>query len=75
VSPSDEGGGNRHRQRFDDLLLLPLRRIEPALRQALLLIAAAGKGVDWVRLTNELSLWERDGTRLRWAKDFLGLKH
>ena len=70
---SDERARTRHQQRFDDLLLLPLARTEPALRWALTLIAHGGKGMDWVRLTDELSMWEREETRLNWSNDFLGL--
>jgi CRISPR type I-E-associated protein CasB/Cse2 len=69
----DERGKTRHQQRFDDLLLLPLARIEPALRWAMTRIAGSGRGLDWVRLTDELSIWEREETRLKWSKDFLGL--
>lgn len=68
-----EQSGNRHQQRFDELLLLPLGHIEPALQRALALIAPNEKGLDWVRLTNQLSFWERERTRLRWSRDFLGL--
>lgn len=69
----DERARNRRQQQFDDLLLLPLARIEPALRSALALIARNGNRLDWVRLTNELSIWEREETRLKWSKEFLGL--
>jgi len=58
-------------QRFDGLLTLPLAKIEPALRWALDLIASKNLKVDWVRLTNDLSIWERETTRLNWAEEFL----
>ncbi len=69
----DKGAWDRHQQRFDELLLLPLSGIEPALRWGLTLIADTGKKLDWVRLTDELSLWEREGTRLKWSREFLNL--
>ena len=68
----DERARTRHEQRFDNMLLLPLAQIESALRWALTLIAG-GNGLDWVQLADDLSIWEREGTRLKWAKDFLGL--
>lgn len=63
---------DRFRQRFDDLLLSPLARIEPALRWAIGLVGANGLKLDWVQLTDDLSLWERESTRLKWAEEFLG---
>jgi CRISPR type I-E-associated protein CasB/Cse2 len=59
------------RQRFDSMLTLPVERIEPALQWALDLIASKRPKLDWVRLTNDLSIWERETTRLKWAEDFL----
>lgn len=65
------GGGERFRQRFDKLLGLPLSLIEPALQRALACIATIKPGLDWVRLTDDLSRWEREATRLGWAEQFL----
>ena len=53
------------------MLALPLTKIEPALRWALDLIAKKGLKLDWVELTDDLSLWERESTRLKWAEEFL----
>jgi CRISPR type I-E-associated protein CasB/Cse2 len=69
----DKGAWDRHQQRFDELLVLPLSGIEPALRWGLTLIADNGKKLDWVRLTDDLSIWEREETRREWAMEFLGL--
>jgi len=69
----DKQTKGRHQQRFDELLLLPLAQIEPALRWGLTQIADNGKGLDWVRLTDDLSIWEREQTRLKWSGEFLGL--
>jgi hypothetical protein len=69
----DKGGWDRHQQRFDELLVLPLSGIEPALRWGLTLIADNAKKLDWVQLTDELSIWEREETRLKWSREFLGL--
>ena len=61
----------RFQKRFDSLLLLPLDEVEPALRWAISVIAYNNKPLDWVRLTNDLSAWEREATRLKWAEQFL----
>jgi CRISPR type I-E-associated protein CasB/Cse2 len=58
-------------QRMDRMLILPLARIEPALQWALNLIASKHLMLDWVELTDDLSLWERESKRLKWAKEFL----
>src|SRR5208337_1136801 len=57
----------------DSMLTLPVDQIEPALQWALDLIASKHRKLDWVRLTNDLSIWERETTRLRWAEEFLKL--
>ena len=72
---ADDQARSRHQQRFDELLLLPLAQIEPALQWALTVIDDGGRGLDWVQLTDKLSVWEREETRLRWSNEFLGLTH
>lgn len=71
--PNEEKARDRFRQKFDEMLTLPLVKIEPALRWALDLIASKGMKLDWVKLTDDLSIWEDESTRLKWAEDFLGL--
>lgn len=62
----------RFTQRFDRLLMLPLDKIEPSMRWALNVISSSNdKEVDWVKLTNDLSWWERQSKRLKWAELFL----
>ena len=61
----------RFRQRFDRMLMLPLNKIEPELRWAIGLIGSNDKQLAWVKLTDDLSIWERESTRLRWAEQFL----
>lgn len=61
----------RKRKKFDEMLLSPLDKIEPALQWALDLIASRDLELDWVRLTDDLSNWDRESTRLKWAKEFL----
>jgi CRISPR type I-E-associated protein CasB/Cse2 len=69
--PGDKTERKRFEQRFDRMLTLPLAEIEPALQWAIDLIAAKHPKLDWVRLTNDLSIWERESTRLKWATEFL----
>lgn len=69
--PDEERSQKRFQQKFDEMLLMPLGKIEPALRLALAQVADKGKSLDWVSLTNDLSIWERETTRLRWAEQFL----
>jgi CRISPR type I-E-associated protein CasB/Cse2 len=71
--PGDEGKRRQFREEFDRMLSLSLREIEPALRFSLGRIASGDRQVDWVRLTDDLSRWEREATRLAWARQFLGI--
>jgi CRISPR type I-E-associated protein CasB/Cse2 len=71
--PQTSTEGERFRLRFDRMLLLSPGAIEPALRWALWQVSAKGLGLDWAKLTDDLSIWEREATRLRWAKEFLGI--
>lgn len=72
--PDEEHSRKRFQQKFDEMLLMSLDKIEPALRWALGQVADKGKSLDWVRLTNDLSIWEREVIRLKWAEEFLGDK-
>ncbi|MCG6552884.1 MAG: type I-E CRISPR-associated protein Cse2/CasB [Candidatus Magnetominusculus sp. LBB02] len=73
--PEEDIDKKRFSQRFDRLLMLPLDKIEPAMRWALNTISSNDKKIikeiDWVRLTDDLSLWERQFTRLAWAEQFI----
>ena len=69
--PARTQSDQRFEQRFDRMLTLPLAEIEPALQWAIDLIASKRLKLDWVRLTNDLSIWERESTRLKWAEEFL----
>lgn len=66
-------GGTRVQQKFDEMLMLSLDQLEPALRWAVGCIADNGRQLDWVRLTDDLSQWERESTRLRWADEYLNV--
>jgi len=58
-------------RRFDEMLLLPLDRIEPTLQWAVREIRSNGKKLDWAKLIDDLSIWEWGSTRLKWADEFL----
>lgn len=76
-------GPRRFRQRFDSLLGTPLAGLEPYLRWALTIVrdavtAGRAKGIDWVQLTDHLSIWDRGeehriGQDIRdiWAEQYL----
>ena len=70
--PNDDTARKRFRKRFDRMLMLPLDKIEPALRWALDEVASSSRKLDWVKLTDHLSILEREATRLEWAEEFLG---
>ena len=67
----EERERERLRQKFDELLALPLDKIEPALQWALDVLASHDRKLDWVQLTDHLSVWERESTRLKWAEEFI----
>ncbi len=69
--PMEELEAARYQRRFDRMLALPLAQIEPALRWAFKQIASARLGMDWVALTDDLSMWEKKNTRKKWAKQYL----
>lgn len=69
--PSQEPARQRHQKLFDLMLLLPVARIEPALQWALNWVSSNRLGLDWVRLTDDLSIWELERTRIQWAEQFL----
>lgn len=78
----------RFRSRFDALLCSPLSTLEPHLRWALAEVDKAAKGhvphakgvqgIDWVRLLDDLSIWDRGQQHQRgrdvrelWAEAYL----
>lgn len=70
--PIEPRAQQKYRQAFDRMLALPVNQIEPALQWALGRVASTRDfGLDWVNLTDELSIWERETTRLKWATAFL----
>ena len=71
--PNEDNERKRFAQRFDRMLILPLNKIEPALQWAIALVASKKRlKLDWVKLTDDLSIWDRESTRLKWANQFLG---
>lgn len=72
--PNDEKEQKRYRQRFDKLLRTPLRKLEPNLFWALSVIGVHNGSIDWITLTDDLSIWERISKRREWAKRFTNMK-
>jgi hypothetical protein len=68
--PTEDRARAAHQKRFDRLLVLPLAKLEPALQWAAGEIASRDMKLDWVQLTDDLSIWERETTRLKWAEQF-----
>jgi len=90
--PPEENAGPRFRARFDALLCSPLSALEPHLCWALgeIARAVAGRvphardveGIDWVRLLDDLSIWDRGeehrkrrDVRDEWAGEYLNAVH
>ncbi len=69
--PNKDPAMGRFVRRVDRMLTLPLERIEPALQWALNRVASNSGKLDWVRLTDDLSIWERETIRLKWAEQYL----
>ncbi len=69
--PADDRTRKRFQRKFDSMLILPLDRIETALQWAIDQISSNRRKLDWVRLTDDLSIWERETTRLKWAEQYL----
>jgi CRISPR type I-E-associated protein CasB/Cse2 len=70
--PSGDDARDRFERRFDHLLVSPSADIEDPLRWGLDILAGENMSIDWVKLTDDLSIWERESTRLHWIKQFLG---
>lgn len=72
--PFEEKERKRFREKFDELLTTSLDSIETPLRWALNEIAVSKihePKLDWTKLTNDLSAWEKETIRLRWTKELV----
>jgi CRISPR type I-E-associated protein CasB/Cse2 len=69
--PTEERAREGYEKRFDRMLALPVPQIEPSLQWALGEIASNNRKLDWAKLTDDLSIWERETTRLEWARQFV----
>lgn len=69
--PDKDTEKGRFTQRFNRMLTLSLGKIELDLQWALDLLDSRDLKLDWVKLTDDLSIWERESTRLKWAEQFL----
>ena len=70
--PKGKRNRDRFRKKFDELLCMSLDKIEPALHWSLGILHSNDLKIDWVKLADDLSVWERESTRIRWANEFLG---
>ena len=69
--PHDLREKYRFKRRFDLLLTMPVGQIEQEIRWVLGKMASRKLKLDWVQLTGDLSNWERERTRFKWAEQFL----
>lgn len=69
--PGSMSERRRFRFRVDEMLAVPFSAIEPSLQWALYHVAEYGFAIDWVRLVDDLSIWDRGEVQLRWAEEFL----
>jgi CRISPR type I-E-associated protein CasB/Cse2 len=62
--------------RFDAMLGASLESIEPFLREAIGMACeySENPSIDWERLTDDLSAWEKESIRNRWAEEFVNPK-
>lgn len=67
----ERGANERFCRKLDHLLLSPLARVERPLRWAMSHISKGVCGLDWVALTDDLSIWEREEVRDRWREQIL----
>lgn len=72
--PHEERARQSYLNRFDRMLEASLRRIEPHLQWALNVLDVNDSKLDWVKLTDELSIWERESTRMKWVKKYLSIE-
>lgn len=69
--PNETPERERYCRRFDRMLGLSVGQIEPELQWAVNWVVSNNLRIDWVRLTDDLSIWDREYTRLKWAEQFL----
>jgi CRISPR type I-E-associated protein CasB/Cse2 len=69
--PAKDTEEGRFSEKFNEILILPVNAIEFALRWALDIISSTNLKIDWVRLTNDLSIWEHESIRTEWAEQYL----
>lgn len=62
LEPLSEREKNRYRVKVNEILNSTISSIPDRLRWALGLLSAHQKEIDWVRLTNDLSIWETGDT-------------
>lgn len=74
AKPSNNRDLLNYRRRFNQILNSPVSQQEFQMQWALSWLQERTGQIDWVKLTDDLSVWERDTTRLRWATEYLQLE-
>lgn len=69
--PYEAQAKKRFIQRIDKLLTLSIDEIETSLQWALLELSSESLKLDWVKFTDDLSIWERESKRIEWANEYL----
>lgn len=68
--PRKEQEQIRFVEKFDQMLSLPVRKIETGLLWALDVIAKKETRLDWVRLAEDFRSWNNKSIRLKWSEEF-----
>lgn len=56
-----------HKKRFNQILISPIGHLEAPMQWGLSCLQDSRQQVDWVKLTDDLSVWELEKTRTNWA--------
>ncbi len=65
--PFESGAIQNHKKRFNQILVSPVGHLEAPLQWGLSWLKETRPQVDWVKLTDDLSVWEIEKTRGDWA--------
>ncbi len=71
AKPSQPEALQNYQKRFDQILVSPIGHLEGPMQWGLTWLRRTGLKIDWVKLTDDLSIWELESTRLNWAKAYL----
>ena len=69
--PFEAKAALNHKKRFNQILISPVSHLEVPMSWGLSWLKYSECRVDWVKLTDDLSVWEREKTRVNWAYLYL----